>query len=100
MMVFQSINEQLERTRSWYILLTGSRAELKTKARLEDKGIITYLPLASVRRQWGSKTKEIRIPVLARCVFIYASDEEIETLQNQAPILRVTDVFNEHQDHQ
>lgn len=100
MMVFQQIKEQLEKTRSWYIILTGSRAELKTKARLEDTGIITYLPLASVRRHWGGKIKEIRIPVIARCVFIYASDEEIESLQNQVPVLRATDVLGEYQDHQ
>lgn len=51
MMGLQQIKEQLKKTRSWYIILTGSRAELKTKARLEDIGIIAYLPLASVRRQ-------------------------------------------------
>lgn len=100
MMGLQQIKEQLKKTRSWYIILTGSRAELKTKARLEDIGIIAYLPLASVRRQWGSKTKKTRIPVIAGCVFIYASDEEVGVLQNQLPILRATDVFGNYQDHQ
>ena len=96
-MAFKQIKEQLDKTHSWYIILTGPCAELKTKARLEDIGMITYLPLASVKRQWGGKTKKIRIPAIARCVFIYVSDEKLQTLQNGYPILRVKELFNAYQ---
>ncbi|ADV43706.1 UpxY family transcription antiterminator [Bacteroides helcogenes] len=100
MTAFQQIKERLEKKRSWYMILTSLRAELKIKARLEDMGIMTYLPFTSVKRHWDGKTKEIRTPAIARCVFIYASNEEIESLQDQVPILCTTDVLGEHQDHQ
>ncbi len=93
-MAFQQIKEQLNKTHTWYIILTGPRAELRTKARLEDIGMIAYLPLASVKRQWNGKTKEIRIPAIARCVFIYASDEELHFLKNNYPILYLKDILN------
>lgn len=96
-MTFQQIKEQLDKTHTWYIILTGPCAELKTKARLEDIGIITYLPLASVKRQWGGKTKRIRIPAIARCVFIYASDEELQILQNGFLVFHVKKLFNAYQ---
>ncbi|WP_300700774.1 UpxY family transcription antiterminator [Bacteroides sp.] len=96
-MAFQQIKEQLDKTHTWYIILTGPCAELKTKARLEDIGMITYLPLASVKRQWGGKTKRIRIPAIARCVFIYASDEELQILQNGFSVFRVKELFNTYQ---
>lgn len=97
MMNIKLIKEQLYKTRSWHIVLTGSCAELKTKARLEDIGLIAYLPLASVKRQWGDRIKRIRIPVIARCVFIYASDEEIQKLPKHVSVLRTEDVFREYQ---
>lgn len=96
-MAFQQIQEQLDKTHTWYIILTGPCAELRTKARLEDIGMIAYLPLASVKRQWGGKTKKVRIPAIARCVFIYASDEELQILQNGFLVIHVKELLNAHQ---
>ena len=52
-MTSQDIKKQLKEPHFWNIVLTGQHAEPRTKAMLEAKGIITWLPLAPVRRQWG-----------------------------------------------
>ena len=70
-MTSQDIKKQLKEPHFWNIVLTGQHAEPRTKATLEAKGIITWLPLAPVRRQWGRILKEIHTPVIPRCVFVY-----------------------------
>ena len=80
-MTSQDIKKQLKEPHFWNIVLTGQHAEPRTKAMLEAKGIITWLPLAPVRRQWGRILKEIHTPVIPRCVFVYISNEERNTLQ-------------------
>ena len=86
-MTSQDIKKQLKEPHFWNIVLTGQHAEPRTKAMLEAKGIITWLPLAPVRRQWGRILKEIHTPVIARCVFIYATDENIQGIQNEYTVL-------------
>ena len=75
-MTSQDIKKQLKEPHFWNIVLTGQHAEPRTKAMLEAKGIITWLPLAPVRRQWGRILKEIHTPVIPKCVFVYISNEE------------------------
>ena len=74
-MTSQDIKKQLKEPHFWNIVLTGQHAEPRTKAMLEAKGIITWLPLAPVRRQWGRILKEIHTPVIPRCVFVYISND-------------------------
>ena len=75
-MTSQDIKKQLKEPHFWNIVLTGQHAEPRTKAMLEAKGIITWLPLAPVRRQWGRILKEIHTPVIPRCVFVYISGKK------------------------
>lgn len=86
-MTSQDIKKQLKEPHFWNIVLTGQHAEPRTKAMLEAKGIITWLPLAPVRRQWGRILKEIHTPVIPRCVFVYISNEERNTLQKSYRLL-------------
>lgn len=79
----------------WNIVLTGQHAEPRTKATLEAKGIITWLPLAPVRRQWGRILKEIHTPVIPRCVFVYISNEERNTLQKSYRLLQPEVILQE-----
>lgn len=81
------IQENPDKPRLWHIVWTGIHAEGKTKATLENEGLITYLPTTVVRRRWAGRTKNIRIPAVARCLFIYASQEEIESLEGRFPVL-------------
>ncbi len=82
-MTSQYIIDYLDKSHSWYVVLTGPHAELNTKKDLELKGFITYVPLNSVRRRWARHVKEIHTPAIARCVFVYATDEDIQRLQKQ-----------------
>lgn len=82
-MTSQYIINHLDKPRLWYIVLTGMYAELKAKQDLEQNGFITYLPQISVRRQWAGHTKKIHIPIITRCVFVYATDEEIRKIQER-----------------
>lgn len=86
-MTTQYIKENLNKPRLWYIVLTKPHSELKTKVILEELGVITYLPFTSIHRQWAGRKKEIHIPALARCVFVYATNEEMQTLKKRFPIL-------------
>lgn len=56
-MTSQDIKKQLKEPHFWNIVLTGQHAEPRTKAMLEAKGIITWLPLAPVRRPMGKDIK-------------------------------------------
>ena len=88
-MTSQDIKKQLKEPHFWNIVLTGQHAEPRIKAMLEAKGIITWLPLAPVRRQWGRILKEIHTPVIPRCVFVYISNEERNTLQKSYRLLQI-----------
>lgn len=88
-MKLQDIVIHLNETRNWYVILTSPRKERKAKKSLEDKGIITYLPTIIVKRQWKEKFREIQLPVANRCVFVYASDAEMEILRTLYPILPI-----------
>ena len=94
-MTSQDIKKQLKEPHFWNIVLTGQHAEPRTKAMLEAKGIITWLPLAPVRRQWGRILKEIHTPVIPRCVFVYISNEERNTLQKSYRLLQPEIILQE-----
>ena len=56
---------------------------------LENKGMITYLPTIYVKRRWKEQVKEIQIPAVNRCVFIYATGTELEGLKGIYPTLPI-----------
>ena len=88
-MILQDIKNRLNETRNWYIVLTSPRQEKKAKETLDNKGMITYLPTIRVKRQWQERTREIQIPAVNRCIFIYATEVEIETLKGTYPTLPI-----------
>ena len=88
-MILQDIKSRLNETRNWYIVLTLPRKERKTKGTLENKGMITYLPTIYVKRRWKEQVKEIQIPAVNRCVFIYATGTELEGLKGIYPTLPI-----------
>ena len=107
-MTSQDIKKQLKEPHFWNIVLTGQHAEPRTKAMLEAKEESmktrneleketkeTWLPLAPVRRQWGRILKEIHTPVIPRCVFVYISNEERNTLQKSYRLLQPEIILQE-----
>lgn len=91
-MTFQYIINHLDKPRSWYIVWTGPHAELHTQNELEQKGIVTYVPSAPIRRRWAGRIKEIHIPLLPGCVFVYATDEEVQGMQKQYTVFTPQDM--------
>lgn len=57
-----------------------------------------YVPLVSVRRCWEGCIKEIHIPAIARCVFVYATDENVLRMQKEYTILNPQAVAALYQD--
>lgn len=86
-MTSQYIIDHLDKPHAWYVVLTGPHGELTIKQKLEQQGLITYVPLNSVRRHWAGRIKEIHIPAVARCVFVYATNEEIQGIRKEYAIL-------------
>ena len=86
-MTSQYIIDHLDKPHAWYVVLTGPHAELTIKQKLEQQGLITYVPLNSVRRQWAGCIKEIHILAIARCVFVYATDNDIQKVQRKYTVL-------------
>lgn len=54
----------------WYALHTKYRHEKKVDIRLKEKRIPSYLPLASVYRQWSDRHKRIEEPLFSCYVFV------------------------------
>lgn len=86
-MTFQYIINHLNKPHLWYIVLTAPHAELSTQKKLERQGFITYVPATSVRRTWDGRIKEIHIPAITRCVFVYATNEEMQEMQKEYAVL-------------
>lgn len=86
-MTFQYIINHLHEPHLWCIVLTAPHAELNIQKKLEQQGFITYVPTISVRRSWAGCIKEIHIPTIARCVFVYATKEEMQEMQKIPPYL-------------
>lgn len=84
-MTFQYIINHLHEPHLWCIVLTAPHAELNIQKKLEQQGFITYVPTISVRRSWAGCIKEIHIPTIARCVFVYATKEEMQEMQRNIP---------------
>ena len=96
-MTFQYIINHLDKPHLWYIVLTASHTELSTQKKLERQGFITYVPATSVRRTWDGRIKEIHIPAITRCVFVYATNQEIQGMQKEYTILPPQTITALHQ---
>ena len=91
-MTFQYIINHLHEPHLWCIVLTAPHAELNIQKKLEQQGFITYVPTISVRRSWAGCIKEIHIPAIARCVFVYATNEEMQEMQKEYTALSLQTV--------
>ena len=94
-MTSQDIKKQLKEPHFWNIVINWSARRTEDKSNAGSKGIITWLPLAPVRRQWGRILKEIHTPVIPRCVFVYISNEERNTLQKSYRLLQPEVILQE-----
>lgn len=54
----------------WYALTVRSRHEFLTRDELEQKGIITFLPIVKRLRQWRDRKKIVEFPVFPGYLFV------------------------------
>jgi transcriptional antiterminator RfaH len=60
----------------WYPIYTRSRAEKKMQIALQQKDIVTYLPLIKVEKQWSDRKKIVLEPLFRSYLFVYISAKE------------------------
>lgn len=58
----------------WYAVYTASRSEKKVKERLDEKGIVNYLPLRTEVRIWSDRKKKVSVPLIAGYIFVCISE--------------------------
>jgi len=56
---------------SWYAVYTRSRHEKKVAAQLEEKGILTFLPLVTETHRWSDRRKVIAFPLFPGYTFVH-----------------------------
>jgi len=76
--------------KSWLAVQTRARFEKKVVLELQEKGIETFLPLHSVKRQWSDRKQLVSLPLFPRYAFVrIAGVQEARVL-----VLRTNGVTN------
>ncbi len=66
----------------WYPIYTRSRMEKKVHQELQEKGIVSYLPLKKTVKQWSDRKKMVEEPLLKSYLFVYITvGQQTEVLQ-------------------
>jgi transcription antitermination factor NusG len=56
----------------WYAVRTRPRHEKKVAADLQEKGVVTYLPLLTAVRRWSDRRKMIQLPLFPCYAFVHS----------------------------
>jgi len=73
---------------AWYAIQTRPRHEKTVTLELGHKGITTYLPLHTEKRQWSDRVANVEAPLFGGYVFVRLAD----TLANRVFVLRTLGV--------
>ena len=57
---------------NWYAVRTRPRHEKKVAADLQEKGVVTYLPLLTQVRRWSDRRKMIQVPLFPCYAFVHS----------------------------
>ena len=79
-------SEQVER---WYALQTRVHREKVVEQRLQERGVVTFLPTVTEVRRWSDRKKKIESPLFASYLFVKVSDSKVDRLR----VLCVDGVF-------
>ncbi len=75
----------------WYALYTRSRAEKKVFKELTERGVIAFLPMRKIIRQWSDRKKKVDAPLFNSYVFVNVSEKEyLKALQVEGVVRFVT----------
>jgi|SRR5579859_91006 len=79
-------SEQDER---WYALQTRVHREKVVEQRLQERGVVTFLPTVTEVRRWSDRKKKIESPLFSSYLFVKVSDSKVDRLR----VLCVDGVF-------
>lgn len=63
--------------KKWYAVYTKPRWEKKVFALLEDKAVVAYCPLNTVKKRWSDRYKVVHEPLFKSYVFVWVKEEEM-----------------------
>jgi transcriptional antiterminator RfaH len=72
---------------NWYALYSKPRTEKKLRDRLEEKGLVTYLPLQKQLRQWSDRKKWVEEPLFRGYIFVKAAETDFQSILNTPGIV-------------
>ncbi len=66
----------------WHALYVRSRSEKKVLSQLEEMGILAYLPLITVVKQWSDRRKKVEEPLFKSYVFVHSNSKQYIPILN------------------
>jgi transcription antitermination factor NusG len=88
--VFQGSGAIDSRELAWFAVQTKPRHEKKAATELLQKGVITFLPQFSEKRQWSDRTQLVELPLFPQYMFVRVAN----VLDSRASVLRTTGITN------
>jgi transcription antitermination factor NusG len=58
----------------WFAIQTRARHEKKVDAQLQEKGVVSFLPLSSEMHQWSDRQRVVHQPLFPGYLFVQISD--------------------------
>ena len=74
---------------NWYAIYTAFRAEKRVKERLDQAGIVNYIPLRVVEWKFGDRVQQVEIPLFSGCVFVLVTPSELAKVRTIAGIVSI-----------
>ena len=72
---------------NWYAIYTASRAEKRVKKRLDEAGIVYYIPSHVVEWNSDNQVKWMEVPLFSNCVFVRLTRSEFSKIQDITGII-------------
>ena len=72
----------------WYAVYTNPRSEKKANKLLQEKNIVTYLPMVKRLKQWSDRKKMVEEPLIRSYLFTYVSEKEYFDVLNTQHVSR------------
>ena len=72
---------------NWYAIYTASRAEKRVKKRLDEAGIVYYIPSRVVEWNSDNQVKRVEVPLFSNCVFVRLTRSEFSKIQDITGII-------------
>jgi transcription termination/antitermination protein NusG len=75
---------------SWFAVQTKPRHEKRVAAELEEKGVVSFLPMLSEVHHWSDRKRQVELPLFTTYVFVRIGGDR----SSRAKVLRTNGVFS------